>query len=120
MSGQVAQWGWTSTLADALGRAGLRGREGASDSSDRGGSPGGFAAWNDADRFGAVRIAAHGAIAWGDDLELCPDALYVALTGRSVEEIMPGARDSSGGLGPGKPSGPAREDPTIGVSERIR
>ena len=51
-----------------------------------------FAAWNDADCFGTVRIASHGAIAWGDDLELCPDALYLALTGRSVEEIMPGAR----------------------------
>ena len=51
-----------------------------------------FAAWNDADRFGTVRIASHGAIAWGEDLELCPDALYVALTGRSVEEIMPGTR----------------------------
>ncbi len=51
-----------------------------------------FAAWSDADRFAAVRIASHGAIAWGDDLELCPDALYVALTGRSVEEIMPGVR----------------------------
>ncbi len=51
-----------------------------------------FAAWNDADRFRAVRITAHGAIAWGGDLELCPDALYMALTGRSIEEIMSGAR----------------------------
>lgn len=51
-----------------------------------------FAAWNAAGCFDAVRIASHGAIAWGDHLELCPDALYMALTGKSVEEVMPGVR----------------------------
>ena len=49
-----------------------------------------FEAWRKGGCFDAVRIAAHGAIAWDEDLELCPDALYMALTGKAVEEVMPG------------------------------
>ena len=33
-----------------------------------------------------------GAIAWGDDLDICPDALYMELTGKSVTEVMSGAQ----------------------------
>ena len=51
-----------------------------------------FTAWNDPGCFEEVHIAPHGAIAWDDDIELCPDALYLALTGKSVEEAMPGVR----------------------------
>ena len=51
-----------------------------------------FTAWKDPGRFEEAHIAPHGAIAWDDDLELCPDALYLALTGKSVEEAMPGVR----------------------------
>lgn len=51
-----------------------------------------FTAWNDPGRFEEVHIAPHGAIAWDDALELCPDALYLALSGKSVEEAMPGVR----------------------------
>ena len=42
--------------------------------------------------FEKVRIASHRAIAWDDDIELCSDALYLKLTGKSVEEVMPGAK----------------------------
>ena len=53
-----------------------------------------FAAWNDRACFEAVRVTAAGGIAWGEglDLELCPDTLYMQLTGKSIEEVMPGAR----------------------------
>ena len=53
-----------------------------------------FAAWNDRACFEAVRVTAAGGIAWGEDLdlELCPDTLYMRLTGKSIEEMMPGAR----------------------------
>ena len=37
-------------------------------------------------------IAATGAIAWGDEIDLCPESLYIDLTGKSVEEVMPGVR----------------------------
>ena len=39
-----------------------------------------------------VHITEHRSIAWDDEIELCPDALYLQLTGLSVEELMPGAR----------------------------
>ena len=51
-----------------------------------------FKLWDQPDYFEKVHIAPHRAITWGDDIELCPDALYLELTGKSVEEIMPGAR----------------------------
>ena len=48
-----------------------------------------FKAWNDRAFFETVHIAPDGGIAWGRDLELCPDALYMQLTGKSVQEMMP-------------------------------
>ena len=65
---------------------------GEADLSHLAGGRGVFAAWKEPGCFEEVHIAFHGAIAWDDDLELCPDALYMQLTGKSVEEIMPGVR----------------------------
>ena len=50
-----------------------------------------FKAWKDRGFFEAVRVTSYGAIAWGEDIELCPDSLYMELTGKSVAEIMPNA-----------------------------
>ena len=49
-----------------------------------------FAPWNDAAFFNAVHLGSHGAIEWPPDLDLCPDAMYLRLTGKSVEEVFPG------------------------------
>ena len=51
-----------------------------------------FAAWNDRARFESVRIDDAGTVDWGDGIDLCPDALYLRLTGKPLEEVMPGAR----------------------------
>ena len=51
-----------------------------------------FEAWNNRARFEEVHLTRSGAIAWGGDLELCPDAMYLQLTGKSVAEVMPAAR----------------------------
>ena len=51
-----------------------------------------FSAWNERACFETVRIAPTGAIGWGDEIELCPDALYMQLTGKTVEEVMPTTR----------------------------
>jgi hypothetical protein len=51
-----------------------------------------FAAWKDRKFFESVRISEFGAVAWGDDIDLCPDALYLQLTGKSVEDVFPRAR----------------------------
>ena len=50
-----------------------------------------FSAWKDRAFFESVRLAEGGAIAWGDNIDLCPDALYLRLTGKSVAELMPRA-----------------------------
>ena len=47
-----------------------------------------FAAWNNRRCFEDVHIAPAGGIAWASDLELCPDALYVQLTGVSAEGLL--------------------------------
>ena len=48
-----------------------------------------FTAWSDRTFFKTVRIEEHGAVAWGEELELCPDALYFQLSGKSSVETMP-------------------------------
>ena len=45
-----------------------------------------FAAWSDPDFFAGVRIESWGAIAWSDDLDLCPDALYLRLRGSATAD----------------------------------
>lgn len=51
-----------------------------------------FAAWNDVAFFESVRIAESGAVIWGDDIDLCPDALYMKLTGKTPGELFPKLR----------------------------
>ncbi len=41
-----------------------------------------FAAWDNPDFFKDISLTPHGGIAWGEDIELCPDALYMQLTGK--------------------------------------
>ena len=48
-----------------------------------------FLAWNDVAFFDSVRLGSHGAIEWGSGLDLCPDAMYLRLTGKSPEEMFP-------------------------------
>ncbi|MXX41999.1 MAG: DUF2442 domain-containing protein [Acidimicrobiales bacterium] len=48
-----------------------------------------FAAWNDLSFFSAVRLGPGTSIAWGDDLDLCGDALYMEITGMTPEEMFP-------------------------------
>lgn len=69
------------------------GVEGEVDLSDLAGR-GVFQAWNDPVFFRSVRVASHGAIEWGSELDLCPDALYMRLTGKSPEELFPALRSA--------------------------
>ncbi len=72
----------------------LRYSDGASGETDLSHLAGGgvFAAWDDRRFFEAVRLEDHGAVAWDEELELCPDALYMQLVGKSVAEVMPRIR----------------------------
>ena len=49
-----------------------------------------FAAWNNPNVFGAVKIGRNGrALVWTDELDLCADALYLEITGKQPEDLFP-------------------------------
>jgi hypothetical protein len=48
-----------------------------------------FSLWNDPSAFASVRIGPSGEIQWSEEVDLCPDALYLEITGRSPEEVFP-------------------------------
>jgi hypothetical protein len=48
-----------------------------------------FKFWNDYSNFQKVHISDAGAIAWSEDIEVCPDATYLKLTGKSVKDLFP-------------------------------
>ena len=51
-----------------------------------------FESWLDRSFFEKVYVSPYGSVAWSEDVDLCEDALYLRLTGKSVEEVMPAAR----------------------------
>jgi hypothetical protein len=53
-----------------------------------------FRAWEKPGAFDRVHLAPYGAIAWSDDLDLCPDSLYLELTGKQPEEVFPALRSA--------------------------
>ena len=67
------------------------GVEGTVDLSDLAGR-GVFQAWSDPAFFSAVRRGLHGAIERVSAIDLCPDAMYMRLTGKSPEEVFPAIR----------------------------
>ena len=48
-----------------------------------------FSLWDDSSAFQNVHIGSHGEIVWNDEVELCPDSIYLKLTGTSPEEVFP-------------------------------
>lgn len=68
------------------------GVEGEVDLSDLAGK-GVFSIWNEYSTFEDVHIGEHHEIAWSDSVDLCPDALYLRLTGRTPEEVFPNRRE---------------------------
>jgi hypothetical protein len=62
------------------------GVEGEVDLSDLAGR-GVFAAWNDRAFFEAVRLGDHGAIEWNQEIDICPDSMYLRITGQPVEAL---------------------------------
>ncbi|NUO83673.1 DUF2442 domain-containing protein [candidate division KSB1 bacterium] len=48
-----------------------------------------FEAWRDHDFFNNVRIGPGRQIRWSDEIELCPDMVYMRLTGKTPEELFP-------------------------------
>ena len=69
------------------------GKEGEVDLSDLAGR-GVFKAWEKPGVFEAVHIDESGALAWPEQIDLCPDSLYLRLTGKSPEDVFPNLRVS--------------------------
>ena len=48
-----------------------------------------FQLWDEPEHFDAVSVGPHGEIRWTDDVEICADAAYLELTGRTAEDLFP-------------------------------
>ena len=48
-----------------------------------------FALWQDRRAFEQVRIGSSGELVWDDQADLCPDALYLKVTGKKPEDVFP-------------------------------
>ena len=53
-----------------------------------------FGAWNDRSFFEDVHIDESGALTWRGDLDLCPDDLYLRVTGKAPEEVFPNLKST--------------------------
>lgn len=51
-----------------------------------------FSFWNDVAAFQKVHIGDHGEIVWNDEVDLCPDSMYLRITGLKPEELFPNLR----------------------------
>lgn len=51
-----------------------------------------FGEWDNPGFFEKVHIGSHREIKWNDEIELCPDSLYLKLTGKTPEELFPRLR----------------------------
>ena len=54
-----------------------------------------FKSWKDHQFFRSVYIDDHGEIAWGKDIDLCPDSLYLKLTKQVPEQLFPKLKEQS-------------------------
>lgn len=50
---------------------------------------GAFQRWEAPGEFDKVQIGSSGEIVWEDYADLCPDALYLQVTGKAVEQLFP-------------------------------
>jgi hypothetical protein len=51
---------------------------------------GAFSQWSDPAAFDAVRLGGFGQPVWSDGVDLCPDTLYMKITGLTPHELFPG------------------------------
>jgi hypothetical protein len=48
-----------------------------------------FAAWRDYEFFRQAYVADYGSLTWPGELDLCPDALWLQVTGKQPEDLFP-------------------------------
>ena len=53
-----------------------------------------FAAWEQPGVFEQVSISEYGAVEWPGEIDLCPDALYLQMTGKRAEDVFPSLKSN--------------------------
>jgi hypothetical protein len=48
-----------------------------------------FKAWDQPGVFEQVSLTNEGAVEWPGEIDLCPDALYLRMTGKKAEDVFP-------------------------------
>jgi len=51
-----------------------------------------FSTWSDYSAFKKVKIGPAGELMWGDQVDICPDSLYLRATGQRPEDVFPSLR----------------------------
>lgn len=51
-----------------------------------------FSAWLQEGLFERISVSPDGALRWPGDLDLCPDSLYLLMTGKTLGEVFPALR----------------------------
>jgi len=54
-----------------------------------------FQLWNDPKAFENVSIGSAGELRWSDEVDLCADALYMEITGKTPAEVFPNLTKAS-------------------------
>jgi hypothetical protein len=55
-----------------------------------------FVFWRDPHAFKQVKIGSFGELVCGDQVDLCPDSLYLKVKGKKPEELFPALRNEPG------------------------
>jgi len=53
-----------------------------------------FKRWEDYSVFEKVKIGSSGEILWDDDIDLCPDSIYLKLTRKNPEDLFPNLKEN--------------------------
>jgi len=51
-----------------------------------------FSLWNDYKAFQNVKIGSSGELLWSDQVDLCPDSLYLQITHQEPKDLFPNLR----------------------------
>jgi len=54
-----------------------------------------FSIWKDFETFQKVHIGDQGEIEWGDTVDLCPDAIYLRVSGKTADQVFPGLKPNA-------------------------
>lgn len=54
-----------------------------------------FTVWEDPGVFESVSIGPQGQLRWSEEIELCADAVYMRLTGKSPDQVFPSLRKTA-------------------------